>query len=402
MLDPRWLLALILLDVWALWARHALLAFVCTFCLSCAAAIKFWQRWSLRGVTYQRSLGRERAQLGEVVSFSASFANDKLMPLSLLEVYDSLPRYAKLTGGTLRDDDSGIACLYIARAMLPFTRITRRFEVRCERRGLHTFGPVRMRASDFLGVLPQHGGDNSVHELLVLPKIFALDLGTLSFRQLLGRVRAPRQLLDDPLSKRGARTYRAGDPLRSVDWRASARSSSLMVRELEPSAAPALQVILDFSIHAPAGDRVEPDELEFAIGLAASIAAYADQHGMAVGLFGNGTSGGKLLALPASRARDQVACVLELLARASSRPFCPLAAVLSQLRTSATSAGTWLVITDHLTADALRLLRDAERRGQPVTVLWTGAARPAAASLRTLHGPYSKGWWQRDALTIAV
>jgi hypothetical protein len=39
MLDPRWLSVLLALNVWALWADHALLGLTCTFSLLCAAAV---------------------------------------------------------------------------------------------------------------------------------------------------------------------------------------------------------------------------------------------------------------------------------------------------------------------------------------------------------------------------
>jgi hypothetical protein len=82
-------------------------------------------------VSYIRELSRERAQQGEVVSLRATFCNHKWLPLSLLEVHDALPRHVTLTGGVLRDDESGLPGLYIARAMPLFARITRHLEVRC-------------------------------------------------------------------------------------------------------------------------------------------------------------------------------------------------------------------------------------------------------------------------------
>ena len=282
--------------------------------------------------------------------------------------------------------------------MLPYTRITRHLQVRCERRGLHQFGPVRYQAGDFLGVARQHGGDNTQHELLVLPKIFKLDL-SLTSRQLLG-AHSARNHLPDPLRKLGAREYRSGDPLRTIDWRATARRSSLMVREIEPSVSPALQIILSFRIHAQSVDPVEPDELEFAISLAASIAAYASSRGMAVGLCGNGSSGGRPLALPASRAPEQVGRVLELLARAASRPTGSLASLLQARELTLQRSSTWLVIGDQLDAHEQALLRDAERRGRAVVVLLTGQAQRMSA-LRVMRAPYREGWALRDAITLA-
>lgn len=405
MLDPRWIIVLALLELWALWAGHSLLGLACTFSLLCVAGIKLWQRNALRGVSYARHLGCERSQLGEIVTLRATFGNHKLLPLSVLEINDALPRHVELLGSSMRDSETGLACVHIARAMSPYARVTRHLQVRCARRGVHKFGPVRYRAGDFLGMTWQYGGDDTLNELVVLPKIFALELGPVAARQLIGAVRAPKQLLADPLNKLGAREYRTGDALRTVDWRASARRASLMVREIEASATPALQIVLNFSVHAPAGDRVEPDELEFAISLAASLAAFASAHGMAVGLSGNGLANGRLLALPASQAPEQVGRVLELLALANSRPSGPFADLLQSRDRSLQSASTWLVISDRLDARERAALRDTERRGRAVILAWTGSREdlpPLPASVRVLCASYQEGWSLRDALTLAA
>ena len=399
MLDPRWLVALCLLDGWALWSGHQLLALVCTFSLLCAAALAHWQRYGMSGVSYERTLGRERAQIGELVTLSATFGNHKLLPISALEIYDALPRHVKLLGAAERDDEAGRPCLYIVRAMLPFTRVTRHMQIRCERRGVHELGPVRLLTRDFLGITRQHGGDNTQHELLVLPKVFKLELGAVASRQLTG-TRAAQHHIADPLRTLGAREYQSGDALRTVDWRASARRATLMVREIEPSSSPALQIILSFRIHADSADRVQPDELEFAISVAASIAAYASARGMAVGLYGNGSVHGKPLALPASRAPEQMGRVLELLARVSSRPSGPLVGLLRERALARQRACTWLVVADGLDAQEEARLRDAERSGRAIVVLLTGTQQPRSLR-RVLYVPYQEGWSQRDALTLA-
>jgi uncharacterized protein (DUF58 family) len=399
MLDPRWLATLCLLDVWAIASAHELLALVCTFSLLCAGAVGHWQRHVLSGVSYERALSRDRAQIGELVTLSASFGNHKLLPISALEIYDSLPRHVTLEGAAERENDAGKPCLYIARAMLPFTRVTRHMHVRCERRGVHQFGPVRYQAGDFLGIARQHGGDNVQHELLVLPKIFKLELGAFASRQLTG-TRAAHHLLADPLRMLGTREYRSGDALRTIDWRATARRSTLMVREMEPSSSPALQIILSFRIHTQSVDRVEPDELEFAISLAASVAAYASARGMAIGLCGNGTFQGKPLALPPSHAPEQVARVLELLARVSSRASRPLASLLQERALTQQRASTWLIIADQLEPKEEALLHDAQRRGRAAVVLLPGKQR-TRSTMRALHAPYQEGWSLRDVLTLA-
>jgi uncharacterized protein (DUF58 family) len=72
----------------------------------------------------------------------------------------------------------------------------------------------------------------------------------------------------DPL---GVRPYRRGDPLRRVHWGLSARHGELIVREVQSSAVPRVQIVLDS--RAAAHANFGPDgSREWAIRVAASLA----------------------------------------------------------------------------------------------------------------------------------
>ena len=72
----------------------------------------------------------------------------------------------------------------------------------------------------------------------------------------------------DPL---GVRLYRRGDPLRRVHWGLSARHGELIVREVQSSAVPRVQIVLDS--HAAAHTGPGPDgSREWAIRVVASLA----------------------------------------------------------------------------------------------------------------------------------
>ena len=53
---------------------------------------------------------------------------------------------------------------------------------------------------------------------------------------------------------RGAREYRAGDPIKTVHWAASARQGELMVKELEAAAAPPVTVSVDLGTGGDGGE----------------------------------------------------------------------------------------------------------------------------------------------------
>src|SRR5947209_17300032 len=54
---------------------------------------------------------------------------------------------------------------------------------------------------------------------------------------------------------RGVRPYVAGDPMRRVHWRATARVGDLVVKEVEDTGAPRLYLALDLGAGGAAGER---------------------------------------------------------------------------------------------------------------------------------------------------
>ena len=87
----------------------------------------------------------------------------------------------------------------------------------------------------------------------------------------------------------GTRGYRPGDPLRTLDWKRSARQGELMVRELATPEPPRVAVVLDLrAAGAGAGRGADAKDLferqERALSLAASLIARAHSAGFRVGL----------------------------------------------------------------------------------------------------------------------
>jgi uncharacterized protein (DUF58 family) len=74
------------------------------------------------------------------------------------------------------------------------------------------------------------------------------------------------------------REYRAGDSMRHVHWRSTARVGTLMVREFEREQAPRLGILVDTSIDA----GLEDTPLDLACSIAASVALSALAHEHAV------------------------------------------------------------------------------------------------------------------------
>ena len=83
--DEAWRLTGALLLLAALVLRSGPLAVLGACLLVAALTVGLWGRYALRGVTYRRHLGEQRAAFGEVLPFSVEIDNRKLLPLPWLE-----------------------------------------------------------------------------------------------------------------------------------------------------------------------------------------------------------------------------------------------------------------------------------------------------------------------------
>ena len=91
------------------------------------------------------------------------------------------------------------------------------------------------------------------------------------------------------------RSYQPGDSLDMVDWRQSARSDHVFVRELEWEAAESVWFWIDRSAQMTYGSRRgEPPKLERAMVLGLALAALLVRAGERVALLGSRATGGRI------------------------------------------------------------------------------------------------------------
>lgn len=186
------------------------------------------------------------------------------------------------------------------------------YRVRAPKRGRYPIGPLWLGYGDPLGLAVALRPAGEVSTLTVTPRVTVLDQpGVLTASGEGGRhqLYVPSNPRADELI---AREYRAGDPLRRVHWRQTARRGELMVRQEEQQGDPEACVVLDTTV-APrvassgigvgmsAGTASSAAEAEFerAVEAAASIAVRLLADGFAVTVIETAT--------PLERRGDRVA-----------------------------------------------------------------------------------------------
>lgn len=141
--------------------------------------------------------------------------------------------------------------------------VTHSYGLLCSRRGVYDIGPLIAITSDPIGVIQRETLLKEPFELLVHPRVERV-----SDRPLTRLFEDPP--IRPPVSKPwpsgmefyGMREYKAGDDLRRIVWRASARTGKIMVREAEQGITDHITFILDTDrgSHSREGDYSESFE----------------------------------------------------------------------------------------------------------------------------------------------
>ncbi|MFO7538100.1 MAG: DUF58 domain-containing protein [Chloroflexota bacterium] len=250
---------------------------------------RFYTPYSLRHLRAERQF-TERAFLGEPVAVTVKLYNDNRLAIPWLEFNESvaieLQRQAKMNRVlTLRGGQTAEF----------------RYTVTSQRRGYYQLGPLRLKTSDLFGLLNDYTGYLAPDYLTIYPRITPLSQLGLPSRLPFGTIASRQQLFADPARPQGVRDFRTGDPLHQINWKVTAHSQKLMVKTFQPAISLETAVLLnlyqdDYHAHS----RYET--VEWAIELAASLAAHLIEQRQAVGLITNGVDP---LLLHSSREKQQ-------------------------------------------------------------------------------------------------
>ncbi|MGO4782631.1 DUF58 domain-containing protein [Cryobacterium sp. W22_MBD10_FK3] len=146
------------------------------------------------------------------------------------------------------------------------------YHVHTTRRGVYPIGPLMLGRTDPFGLAYSEWPVGAPHDLTVTPRVTALPGNGVSITRGEGSRHERVRHLDNDSDELIAREYRPGDPMRRVNWPATARHGEIMVRQEEQRSHPEARLILDTTRGGHGADH--DTEFEVAIELAASIAVH--------------------------------------------------------------------------------------------------------------------------------
>ncbi len=340
-----------------------------------------WTRYSLERLYTSAKLSQTHAFVGEMLEIALRIENRKLLPLTALQVRINLPEVLEPANAAFsrqHEAEPTEGVIVRTTALRWYERLTWRYQIPLRTRGYYHLPRIGLKSGDMLGVYRRERTDEAENTLWIYPEVIPLEQLSLPQLRPQGERRGGQQLFEDPTRLKTIRDYRPGDPLKRVDWKATARRQSLQSRVYDPSSDLVAIVALNVSTLPHAWQGFFGDIFERAVSVAASLAnAYSEQR-VPVGLLANCTWPGHDTAIRVapSRAPGQMTRILEALAMADVFTLVRIDRMLTEERIpfGSTLALVTAVVTPGLEASLHRL----KRHGLEIGIIYVGIDDPPA------------------------
>lgn len=241
---------------------------------------KFWFRKLDLDIRFTQKTAFE----GEFASMSETISNRKLLPLPWLNVKFEVSRNLHFLDNT----NSVISDYYYRNdlfTVLMYQKIVRKLDFKCAKRGHYAIRSADLVTNNimFSSKLSRHS--TLLDTITVYPRIIDTSELELVARQIQGDIITKRFINPDPFLFKGIREYMPTDPLKNINFLASAQIGSLMVNLREYTVTEEIIIMLnlqDYNIWSSA------EVFEESIRLTASLATYFIERSTPVGLISNG------------------------------------------------------------------------------------------------------------------
>jgi len=370
----------------------ALVALAFIVGLVCFAA-SLWARYALTRLSYERIAPEDHAFVGETFRVELRLTNRKPLPLPWVEVRDDVPEelVRPEDAATFRPMGQYRALgLDWRTSVAGGQRVRRAIELRAPARGLYRLGPAVLRSGDPFALFTEERVLERPTPVVVYPRTFDLPELRLPARRPYGERAGAARLFEDPLRIAGVRDYQPGDPLRRIDWKATARRGVLQSRVYEPAATRHLLICLNTQTVVPAWAGYIPELLERSISVAASLARDAYERRDSAGLIATCSfpEADRAIRIAPGRRPEQFVRILEALAVINPFVLEPLAEMLDREEHRLAVGTTVAVVSAVMTEDLAPRLQRLRAHGHAVVLLATTpdalAAAPAGIDARDL------------------
>ncbi|MBO4291322.1 MAG: DUF58 domain-containing protein, partial [Lachnospiraceae bacterium] len=250
----------------------------------------------------------------EVGTLQVVVENAKKLPLPMLMVKFQTDKHLEFEGGkngVTTDQFYHNDIFHVGSG----ERVIRNLSFLGKRRGYFRINNIDMSATD-LFMYAQFFGSFKPKEdgIYVLPRPYESKDFQLMLQQLNGQMITKRNLYEDPFELRGIREYQPYDDMRSINWKATAKTGSFMVNQKNYTAPKTVRIFLNLE-----DERILKKEecLEDCIRIGSGLAKYLLEQGVKVSFYCNAPDilTGDPMMKAVGSGKNQMSAIMRSLAR---------------------------------------------------------------------------------------
>jgi uncharacterized protein (DUF58 family) len=362
----------------------------------------WWKRASLIGVTYERTFNRNHAFPGEPVRMTSTMSNKKPLPLTWLQFRDELP-----VAPDEAEDISILASEITGRYILENTislngyeKTQRSISIRFPHRGYYRIGPVQYLSGDIFTLFTVARQHRHLDTVIIYPRVWPLEELELPAKELFGEMKVQRSLFTDPIKTQGIRDYQPQDRFRDVHWKATAKRNQLQTKVYEPTTGMNIVAFLNVATYPKHWMGFDPDLLERAVSVTASITNFVAEQKWGVGVYANGSVPGsdQPIRVPPGRSPDQLVRILEALAAVTEFATGSIELLMHRESPRLPWAATLVLITSVVTDEMLIGLMRLSEAGRQIALISLAADPPPKniRGIRAYHVPANAPAFQKS------
>ena len=232
--------------------------------------ILFYKFTLLKGLKYNLSFSKTEAFEGDDMFVDEEIYNKKPIPIPWVKADIHSSKWLEFAGASssIIDERRFVTSGFMLRS---FQRTKRRWYMKCTKRGVYDVDNATVTCGDILGLISDSMAVPVNTRLIVYPGMIDIDKMFFSTRDILGDAVVKRFIMDDPFIVKGIREYIPGDPINRVNWKATAKTSRLMVNENDFTTKVGITVLMNVQSDEGQFDRVQnKDDIELAIKVCAT------------------------------------------------------------------------------------------------------------------------------------
>ena len=346
-----------------------------------------------RGLSLDIRFSSREAFEGDSLFLQEDLSNNKFLPLPWIFVKFNVSRNLVFESEQHKNTSDAHYQSDLFSIMM-YQSIRRKMFFICSKRGYYRLRNITVACSNLLYSRRFDKHIENFTELTVFPKLLdGHDDINLIYKNLDATILSNSLINPDPFEFRGIREYQPTDPMRDINFKATAVAQQLMVNIHAPTSSKRLEIVLNLEYNRP---YPEFELYEQAIRLAATITERYISQGVKIGLHTNGgdvVSIGNVIVAPGEGASHMYKIFAALARIGLVFKAGHISSYLNSLQDGGENP-VYLVISPYCQQDFLDAIEGMRQRGLSVFVIV-----PTQKGADDDIGIIEKGWmWTWEAL----